>query len=50
MRTQLELWQVVKDNFDEYYLSGLCGLIYDLKLFGIINSEEKELLKKELSE
>ena len=50
MRTQLELWQVVKDNFDEYFLSGLCGLIHDLKLFGIINSEEKELLKKELSE
>ena len=50
MRTQLELWQVVKDNFDKYFLSGLCGLIYDLELFGIINSEEKELLKKELSE
>ena len=50
MRTQLELWQVVKESFDEYFLSGLCGLIYDLKLFGIINSEEKELLKKELSE
>ena len=50
MRTQLELWQVVKDNFDEYFLSGLCVLIHDLKNFGIISSEEKELLKKELSE
>ena len=50
MRTQLELWQVVKDNFDEYFCSGLCLLISDLELYDIINLEEKESLKKELSE
>ena len=50
MRTQLELWQVVKDNFDEYFCSGLCLLISDLELYDIIDSEEKESLKKELSE
>ena len=50
MRTQLELWKIVKENFEQYFLSGLCGLIYDLTLFDIINTEEKELLKKELSE
>ena len=48
MRTQLELWQVVKDNFDEYFSDGLCYLIVDLYLYDIINSEEKESLKNEL--
>ena len=48
MRTQLELWQVVKDNFDEYFISGLCYLITDLYLDDIINSDELQLLKNEL--
>ena len=48
MRTQLELWQVVKDNFDEYFCSGLCLLISDLELYDIIDSEELQLLKNEL--
>ena len=50
MRTQLELWKIVKDNFDECFRDGLCYLIVDLLLYDIINSEEKESLKKELSE
>ena len=48
MRTQLELWQVVKDNFDEYFIAGLCYLITDLYLDDIINSDELQLLKNEL--
>ena len=48
MRTQLELWKVVKEKFDEYFIAGLCYLITDLYLDDIINSEEKESLKKEL--
>lgn len=49
MRTQLELWQVVKDNFDEHFLTGLCFLIGDLEFCCIINLDEQELLEKELS-
>ena len=48
MRTQLELWQVVKDNFDEYFKTGLCLLIGDLKFFDIISLGEKESLKNEI--
>ena len=50
MRTQLELWQIVKDNFDEYFKFGLCLLINDLELYDIINLDEQESLEKELSE
>ena len=50
MRTQLELWQVVKDNFDEYFRNGLCQLTNCLEIVRIINSDEKLLLQKELSE
>ena len=50
MRTQLELWQVVKDNFDEYFKTGLCLLIFQLRYRNIINYEEKFLLEKELIE
>ena len=40
MRTQLELWQVVKYNFDEYYYNGLCILISRLYIKGIISMDE----------
>lgn len=48
MRTQLELWQVVKDNFDEYFETGLCFLIRTLKLCSIISFEEMKSLTDEL--
>ena len=50
MRTQLELWHVVKENFDEYFSTGLCFLIGYLEFCDIINLDEQELLEKELSE
>ena len=50
IRTQLELWQVVKENFDEYFKTGLCLLIFQLRYRNIINYEEKFLLEKELIE
>lgn len=50
MRTQLELWQVVNDNFDYYFFSGLCILIFELQSCYIINSKERHLLEEELSE
>ena len=50
MRTQLELWQVVKDNFNEYFKTGLCLLMFQLKYRNIINYEERFLLEKELLE
>ena len=48
MRTQLELWQVVKDNFDEYFKLGLCYLIRSLKFFDIISFNEMNSLTDEL--
>ena len=44
MRTQLELWKVVKDNFDEYFNFGLCQLIDSLRYVGKINHYEKNSL------
>lgn len=49
MRTQLELWKIVKDNFDEYFKNGLCLLIDDLEFYNILNSDECDLLNNELS-
>ena len=49
MRTQLELWQVVKENFDESFKFGLCQLIDRLRYFGKINDYEKNSLTEELS-
>ena len=49
MRTQLELWQVVKDNFDEYFNFGLCQLIDSLRYVGKIKDYEKNSLTEELS-
>ena len=48
MRTQLELWQVVKDNFDEHFETGLCFLIRTLKLCSIVSFEEMKSLTDEL--
>ena len=50
MRTQLELWQIVKDNFDKHFKTGLCLLMFQLKYRNIINYEERFLLEKELLE
>ena len=49
MRTQLELWRVVKDNFDEYFNFGLCQLIDSLRYVGKIKDYEKNSLTEELS-
>jgi len=49
MRTQLELWQVVKNNFDEYFNFGLCQLIDSLRHVGKINYYEEDSLREELS-
>ena len=47
MRTQLELWKIVKDNFDEYFDEGLCITLYKMQ-GNVIALEEKNLLIKEL--
>ena len=30
MRTKLELWKLVKENFDMYFETGLCWVIFSL--------------------
>ena len=49
MRTQLELWQVVKDNFDEHFSFGICQLIDSLRYVDKINHYEENQLREELS-
>ena len=48
MRTQLELWKVVKDNFDEYFTTSLCLLLIKLFTKRILSAEEHNNLHKEL--
>ena len=48
MRTQLELWQVVKDNFDEYFKYSLCTLIIRLYIKGIISINENISIRNEI--
>ena len=48
MRTQLKLWQIVKDNFDEYFEYGLCNVIGRLRVKGTINTNEYFALLDEL--
>ena len=48
MRTQLELWQIVKDNFDEYFIDGLCILITKLYIKGIISMDEHNCIYAEI--
>lgn len=47
-RTQLELWKVVKDNFDEYFKTGLCDLIFRFYLKGIISRNENVSIRNEI--
>ena len=48
MRTQLELWQIVKDNFDAYFKTGLCILISKLYIRGIISMDEHNCIYAEI--
>lgn len=48
MRTQLELWQVVKDNFDECFYDGLCTLMSRLYVKGIISMDENYCMHAEI--
>ena len=48
MRTQLELWQVVKENFDEYFLGGLCILLSRLYIKEIISRDESISIYNEI--
>ena len=49
MRSNLELWEIVRDNFDEYFIFGLCDLIMNLQKLKIITILEKYILNKELN-
>jgi len=48
MRTQLELWQVLKNNFNEYFTDGLCLLITNLYIKGIISMDEHNCIHAEI--
>lgn len=50
MRTQLELWHVVKDNFNQHFKTGLCGVIDKIRVINILNIEEYDYLLKEIKE
>ena len=48
MRTQLELWKIVEENFDEYFTNSLCLLLIKLFTKDILSLEEHNNLHKEL--
>lgn len=50
MRSKLELWKIVEENFDEYFYGGLCGILASLKAITFLSENEYILLKKELKE
>lgn len=45
IRTPLELWLVVEENFDEYFESCLCGMIFRLSMEFIISDNEYRFLQ-----
>ncbi len=51
MRSNLELWEIVRDNFDRYWdgknIDGLCMLLYVIPL-NIITEDEWCILNDEL--
>ena len=49
MRTKLELWKLVKDNFDEYFESGLCWVIDSLYYNYEITADECHSLELDLA-
>lgn len=48
MRTKLELWQLVEQNFDKFFYSGLCGIIVTLRIRGMIDMNEYIALLNEI--
>lgn len=48
MRTQLELWKLVRENFDEHFKTGLCFLISRLCIKGIISMDEHNCIYAEI--
>ena len=50
MRTNLELWLIVEQNFDELFYGGLCSLLFYLIGKDIINKSEYDILKKIINE
>ena len=47
-RTQLELWKLVKDNFDEHFSKGLCILVLRLYIKEIISMDENNCIYAEI--
>lgn len=48
MRTKLKLWQLVDKHFDEYFESGLCSVIFRLRVKAMIDFNEYLALFNEL--
>lgn len=40
VRTNLELWLIVEENFDKHFSTGLCRVFFKLMSDDIINSDE----------
>lgn len=50
MRSNLELWEIVRDNFDEYFRFGLCSLLLKLYRSRFFSLYEYITLEDELKE
>lgn len=50
MRTRLELWNIVDENFDKYFLGGLCRVLLMGYVNYLFNEFEYHLILSELLE
>ena len=48
MRSRLELWKIVDENFDKLFRSGLCLTLYYLCMSKRISIKENKILEREL--
>jgi len=40
MRSNLELWEIVRDNFDRFFIRGLCYTMFRLYIYKKIDANE----------
>lgn len=50
MRTQLELWKIIDEHFDDFFVTGLCSVLTRCYLDSIINYDEFKMIESEFSE
>ena len=50
MRSKLELWKIIQENFNDYFYKGLCHTIQNIYAAKFISANEAKLLLDDLEE